>query len=238
MINNIIYCRKCKNGWIFNNETEEVTKCLCLIKYQESIEKDSIIKNSNLPINTLSYDINSYIGPDKNNNIDKLKKYVNEFDEKFRHISLYISGNNSTQKTSVVSWVGLQLALKGFSVNYCLMNELVKDLSNLQFNDELNKKVDKYKSVDILIIDESMDLEKVTLYKSNYQIPFLNEFIKERIERNKKATIFISNVYLKEIDNIFGKSLKTMMERSCNELIFEDNINLIKNEFEVNDLWK
>jgi DNA replication protein DnaC len=232
-------CTKCDHGWILNEKTEEVEKCPCLKKYQDLLESENLFNSANLPVLPENYSLStSYIGPDKNENLKKLEIFVRQFDSKFNSISLYVVGTNGVQKTTVITAVGRQLMLSGFSVKYVLMNELIKLLTNEQYLEENQLKVKEYKECDLLIIDEVFDKQKVTLYKSNYQIPYLDEFLRIRVEKERKSTIFISNVKIEDIHNDFGTSLKSLMERNCKQstLVFEDSINL-RNSFEVKDLW-
>jgi len=231
-----IPCEKCNNGWIIEND--EALKCSCLQDYQNKIRDSFLIENCNLPKSINNYSIRSYIGPDINQNISKLIKYIEEFENKFKEISLYVFGSNATQKTTVLSWCGLEIAKKGFSVLYITMQNLIKDLCNEQYKEELNEIIEKYNSMDLLILDESWDKQKLTLYRSGYQLPFIDDFLRKRIEKNKKATIFISNISIKDMHDDFGLSLKSLIERNCRntQLEFLDNINL-KNNFEVKDMW-
>ncbi len=238
-MNNFVSCKICKNGWIINDENNEAIKCECLKLYQQDVENESIINNSNLPIQIKEYNISRYIGKDKNENIKKLKKYIDEFEEKFKYISLYVWGTNSTQKTTVLGFFGKELAKKGFSVYYCLMNDLVKDLCNVQFKKELQEKIDTYNTIDCLLIDESFDLKKMAVYESGYQLSFIDSFLRTRIEQYKKSTIFISNISIDSIDIKFGKSIIELLKRNCKNtcLEFKDSIRLANN-FEVKDIWK
>jgi DNA replication protein DnaC len=231
-------CRKCKKGWIIDEENAQ--KCLCLIEWQNKVENEIIINNTNLPISIKDYNIKDYIGPDNNGNLIKLKKYIAEFGLKFKQVHLYISGANSSQKTTVVGWLGKEIAKLNHTVLYCTMNEMIKDLIAVERNSELEEKIIRYKESDLLIVDEAFDLTKLVLYQSGYQLSFIDTFLRERLERNKKSTIFISNVYLDLIDLKFGKSLIELIRRNCESskmMIFEDSINL-RNSFEIKDLWK
>jgi DNA replication protein DnaC len=232
-----INCRKCTDGWLLDKETEEAEKCQCLLAYENKILNELYIQKSNLPENIKDYDISSYIGNDESKNIDKLKQYINEFEETFKNIHLYIYGTNSTQKSTVLSWLGKEICKKGFSVYYCLMNNLLKDLCNEQFDEKLKEKIDKYNDSDLLIVDESFDKMKNLIYKSQYQISFLDQFLRNRIENNNKATIFISNIDINKMDDIFGNSIKFLIKRNCLQLEFKDSIH-IRNDFKIKDLWK
>ena len=78
--------------------------------------------------------------------------------------------------------------------------------------------VRKALEADLLIVDESFDKSKLTLYKSGYQIPFIDRFIRERFEINKKAIIFISNKEPTQIEEQgFGFSLESLIRRNVRE---------------------
>jgi hypothetical protein len=100
-----------------------------------------------------------------------------------------------------------------YKAQYLLMNTLVKLLMNAERNEEAQIEIEKLLDSDLLIIDESFDTKKLTIYKSGYQIPFLDSFIRDRINK-QKGIIFISNVDSFDIDkNIFGISLYDLINR-------------------------
>lgn len=129
----------------------------------------------------------------------------------------YVYGPNGTQKTTLMMWLARELIKSGLSVKYTLMETLLVSLTP-DFNDKLGSReafVDKALSVDVLFIDESFDRSKVTLYKSGYQIPFLDRFIRERFDIGRKPIIFISNKPTQLVANEgFGESLGSLIARS------------------------
>lgn len=230
-------CRKCQNGWVINED--EAEKCVCLKKYQEEVENELLVETSNLPQQIKDYSIDKYIGADELKNLPKLDKYVKEFKEKYSKVHLFIYGSNSTQKTTVMSWVAREIAKEGSSVHYCLMNEIVKDLMNEQFDEKVKIKIDKYYESNLLLIDEAFDLKKLQLYASGYQISFIDEFLRTRLERHKKSTIFISNVEIEDIDIKFGTSIIELVKRNCSRstFVFKDKVSIVNDFDPKNDLW-
>ena len=220
---------------------------LCASPNKELLEKIDTLryninfKKSNLPFYINDYDINTYIGKDVNKNIYKINKFIQNFSNKFIHIHIYIYGPNSTQKTTIASYVGRELLKKGYLVKFILMNNLIKFLQDYMFereNEELSKEYKCILNSDYLIIDDSFDPKKVTVYKSGYQIPFLDSFLRERLEILNKSTCFTSNIQVDNIqEDIYSISIKQLMKRNVQELFFNENINL-KDDFEINDLWK
>lgn len=230
-----IPCSRCENGWIIDKETEEATKCKCLKHYQAIVNDTLLIQQANLPSQVSNYDITQYVGEDKAGNLLKLSKYIEQFNIKFKKISLYIFGKSNTQKTTTIVWLGTQVAMKGFCTKYVLMNNLVKKLVASERNEELQKEIEEYGTADLLIVDESWDTQKVLIYASQFQLNFIDSFFRQRFN-DKKATIFISNIELDDIDNKFGESLKSLVKRECFPLEFTDNIS-IKDNFNTKDLW-
>ena len=80
---------------------------------------------------------------------------------------------------------------------------------------------------DLLILDEAFDREKVTVYKSGYQIPFLDTFLRKWSNTTDKSIIFISNVEPSKIEaNGYSRSIQDFVERNIKLhgalLTFED----------------
>jgi len=193
---------------------------------------------SNLPPHVAKLSLDDYIGSDRDK-IDKLKLYVDKFKEKFNSIHLYFwSTENGTQKTTTASIVGKLLIEKGFSVQFVLMSNLIKLLSEEKFNEGYTEKVKKLRECDFLIIDDAFDKKKATIYKSGFQIPFLDEFLRTRLEVQRKATCFSSNFSMNEIDvDCFGISLKTLVKRNVIDPFYFNSSYELRNDFDIDDLW-
>ena len=74
-------------------------------------------------------------------------------------------------------------------------------------------------------MDEVFDRAKNTLFKSGYQIPFIDEFLRTRVDIDNKGIIFISNVKSCDIEKEgYSKSLQDFVERhtSRSTLEFKD----------------
>lgn len=174
---------------------------------------------------------------------------VSEGDPIFKRQSLYMHGPYNTQKTTMAQWAGIALLESRISVQYTLMRTLVNSLVEQQFDsdkeqgDSKNLRREylrKVKECDVLILDESFDLSKMTIYKSQYQIPFLDEFVRDRLDVKEKPIIFVSNVQVESIDPIFA-SLKNLLRRRISKvgaaLLFEDDYDVVSNSFETKDIF-
>lgn len=193
---------------------------------------------SSIPPHVAKLSLDDYIGKDRDK-IDKLKLYVDKFEEKFHEVHLYFwSKENGTQKTTTASIVGKLLLEKGFSVQFVLMSYLLKVLSEEKFNPEITETINKYRNCDFLIIDDSFDKKKATIYKSGFQIPFLDEFLRTRLEVQRKATCFSSNFSISEIDEeVFGLSMKCLIKRAVLDPFFFASSYELRNDFNIDDLW-
>lgn len=259
-------CRKClgKNGqnpegYIIkripsgNGKTtvEVAEECACHKAWREATKLEAYMQKANIAVDTAKYDINDYVGTKSIENVERLKKYVsrsldkNEAPEVTNALAascLYMYGRNGTQKTTLAMWMGYQFLKAGKKVRYILMNDLLKLLMKAERDEDAQKQLEKISEVDMLIIDESFDKGKITIYRSNYQIPFLDSFLRNRIQTNKKGIIFISNVAMNEIEfNGFNSSIQDLVTRNVNIckgfMEFEDNYMEVKGAIDINALF-
>lgn len=198
----------------------------------------SKLLSSGLPLHVSSLSFDDYIGEDRAIP-EKLKKYVSQFPERYSSIHLYFwSHDNGTQKTTMAGILGKELVLKGYDVRFVLMGSLLSLLSSFNKDDEEDHRIQELMNCDLLIIDDSFDTKKATIYKSGYQISFLDIFLRERLEVKRKATCFTSNFFIEEInEDIFGKSLKKLIHRNIIDP-FHFNVSYAeRNVFDAESLW-
>jgi len=217
---------------LFYSETKEWKS------YKENKKRERVLKNSNLPSHVKNLTLDNYVGNDTEK-ITKLKRYLDKFEVKFNEVHLYFwSHENGTQKTTTAGIIAKELLLSGYSVNFILMGKLLKDLSEEKFDKTLTPLIDKYRTCDFLVIDDAFDKKKATIYKSGFQIPFLDEFLRQRLEIERKATCFSSNFSIEEIDQeVFGKSMKNLIKRSIKDPFQFISSYELRNDFNPNDLW-
>jgi DNA replication protein DnaC len=211
-----------------------IKECSCHKRWDEEQRIARKLRQANI-WNT-PYSLDNYVGERSREDARLLQVFIDNFTEKFSDKMIYMYGLNSCQKTTLAMWVGRSLIQKDFSVYYTLMESLSIALTP-DFNNESEAKkeiVQKALDADLLIVDEAFDRSKLTLYKSGYQIPFIDRFIRERFEINKKAIIFISNKKPSEIEEQgFGLSLQSLIMRNVEESTLEffdkyiDNCNTI-----------
>ncbi|MCA1799924.1 MAG: ATP-binding protein [Actinobacteria bacterium] len=253
-----IPCRQCSNSPTPGYLEEELKgdngysyrvlrKCECRVKFDKERVFLHTAKKANLRPSMLEYDpIQHYEGKLSIDSMRKVVRYGCSLDDvKFRTQSLYLYGPYGTQKTTLAQWLGKKAIERGLTPYYVIMRTLVNALVDSQYNDpDTSDAIKQEKAAvisnaaksDLLIIDESFDLNKMTLYKSNYQLPFLDEFIRDRIDIKEKRIVFVSNVPVKGMDKAFG-ALQDLLARKISaagaELHFRDNYQDARNDFNV-----
>lgn len=228
-----IPCRICasKKGpepgyfYVKVNGFDAVQECSCHIAWRKSEELYRAAVEANV-YTTLTFQ--DYKGDLSRTDLRCLQKIASD-PKKFldRGSMIYLYGPNGTQKTSMVKVLGQSLINNGHTVYYTRMNEMIQTIIDASsFNDSESLAVEntynKLLTSEFLIVDESFDKSKITLYRSGYQIPYLDNFIRERYESRRKPIIFVSNIKPDDIDeNLFGRSLKDLIVRSTAESCLE-----------------
>ena len=221
--------------------TQLLKRCSIYEQYLKDIQLLRSLKKAGLPEEMLKYSLDQdYLGEKSKDTIEKVKKFVNYLTNQnprflalqklAKKSMLYFYGKNGTQKTHVAWWIIKECIKKKITAKYTTMQKLLTDLTDLNKSNPENPvylRIEEYNSVDILVIDESFDKDKMTVFKSNYQIPFLDDFIRNRYQSGK-GMIFISNVPLEKIEeNKISASIEDFVKRNVlinNTLLtFEDN---------------
>lgn len=235
-----IACRKCagkgvrgqSTGYIYNAELNAVRECECHIRYRtnkgilDRLEKAGIGQDDFV----LNYNIDTdYVGTQSLESVSKIKKYISQFKAglpAYHHAMLYMYGINGSQKTTIGKYICKEIVStckdddykdslypNYYKAQFITMNDLIKQLTILD-TDKQETAMKKINDADVLIIDESFDKEKVTIYKSGFQIPYLDSFLRKFMMNPTKSIIFISNVEPKEIEsNGYSHSIQDFVER-------------------------
>jgi DNA replication protein DnaC len=226
-----------------------IKECECHIAWRKKEKLKIKAKQSNLWCEDifLNYKpLEDYKGDTSFINVKNLVKFTSKFSEgveEYRRATIYLYGPNGTQKTFLGQWVGLELLRRGFNVKYYLMNQI---LSKLSSNFESDPSTQEFRQglldTDLLIIDEAFSKDKVTLFKSGFQIPFLDSLLRERIDNLQKSVLFISNTPPEDIASQgFSASIQDFIFRKTKSInsIFEmkDSYMGLTNSFDVSKLF-
>jgi DNA replication protein DnaC len=233
-----IPCSLCNNGYIYNGDS--VQKCSCLKAYQKSVQISLGFFNAGVTDDILP-DLKNYKGKDVRDNLSKIRKYVNGLSDKYmRNSHLYLVGPNGSQKTYTAKAIIKEAIEKDLSCKFVLMNDLIKKLTSI-YEEGYSNSIEEYYNCDILVLDDCFDVKKVTLFKSGYQIPYLDEFLRKRIEQLGGNIIFTSNIQIEDInEDKFSKDIKNLLTRSIKdkggELYFSDIYSSIEDK-EILSMW-
>lgn len=247
-------CNECdSNGFVIKNSM--ATKCPCRVKYEQELKTSDVLSRSGLLNENSTYedfkklidfDWSDYRGKDDNGNLKKLQKFVDEFDsdkKPFKHLHCYAWGGQGTQKSYTMKGVLTKLATKGKSVYYIFAKDLISLLHDSERDEELKKKLDYIKNVDVLVIDE-FEEQRCCLWQSGYKERLLIVWLKERLEVVRKSTWFISNDSMEEQkESKFGELFGDMLDRETKFGRFEfkdkysDYITKEEIEQKMKDIW-
>jgi len=236
-------CNKCNNGYIYSDDGLSVIKCDCLKEYQHNSLVE--LRKTKAGIEDFNLILDDYKGKDSEQNIKKLKRFCSDFSN-FKSSCLYLYGPNGTQKSSVSKEILNTLInlYPDFKGKFILMNSLMDIICDIFNKDENKKDIQYLEDCDLLVIDDCFSAKKVTLYKNSkdYQMSFLDAFLRKRIEQNKKSTIFTANVSIEEIEkNGFSYDIQNLLSREIlykkGQLIFSEPY--INSEYDINvkSMW-
>lgn len=250
-MSDFIPCRSCakkrgpKPGYFYVNlppyNQRAAVECECHKRFVKQATFMTKAKEANIWPQALSYNpLVEYKGAKSGENLTRFMQYVNSFSS-YEDALVYIYGPNGTQKTTLAQWAGAQLIMRGYSVRYILMQTLLSLLSSGFDSDEDKlEKIARLQRMDLLIIDEAFSKDKVTLYESGYQLPFLDRFLRERIEINQKGLLVISNKAPELIESQkFSRSIQDFVDRNsrASRLLFEDNYLQEANDFNPRSIF-
>ncbi len=254
-----IPCRNCASkpgpapGFYFKKVKDRpqmgVIECECHKQFILQRHLESKVLEAGIWPEAISYNPDkNYLGTRSIKEVERLKKYVYEF-SKYKDLMVYMWGTNGTQKTYLAHWIGASVLHQGYSVKYLLMQSLLITLSGFEKDDGRQQdklaEIEKLRDVDLLIVDESFSKDKVTIYDSGYQLPFLDRFLRERCEMNQKGIVFISNKPPEEIaKQKFSSSIEDFVKRNIRRpsrgnscLFFEDKYLELKNDFDIGSVF-
>ena len=209
-----------------------VRECECHVLWRKRHELEVSAKNAALSPQWIDYDPDTqYVGTESKDNVERLKTFVKrstdpkepqDVKSQLAASVIYMYGTNGTQKTTLANWMGDEFLKAKKTVKYILMNDLIKMLQKAERDDVVMTKLEKLEDVDLLLIDEAFDTKKVTIYKSNFQVPFLDSFLRTRMQTKHKGIVFISNVSPYSIEEGgFNYSIQDLVVRNMKNHFME-----------------
>ena len=232
-------CR-CQNGYVLKDGY--FRPCDVFKEWQKSEVYSVQCEKAGLGNDRKPLDFSDYRGED--DNIPILEELSKDY-SRFLGENLYVYGDNSTQKTTMLKAYGRHIIWNNRDYDFMCwpalirfismsdVQRLLRELDQLDCEDRENKEyfLNTYKECKILILDESFDSTKMQASRNDdYHVQLMDKFIRERLCKADKTTIFISNVRPEKIDDKFGKSFKELIIRSCGLLEFNFKIEKSENK--------
>ncbi len=230
-MNEFISCGKCDSqGYIVENGIAK--QCTCKKEYLETLQMKIKLVESNLIYEEtsyseikrlLDYDLSQYKGKLSLQNVNRVQKYLDNFETRYNSLSFYFYGKQGTQKTTIAKYILTELLRRNYITYYIHAKELIDIIMASDRDDEKKALLDKILRVDCLCLDE-WEASKLGLYQSGYKQAMLTSPLKIRLENIRKTTIFISNSSIDEMrKSQLGDTLGDLVERETQYGYFEFN---------------
>jgi DNA replication protein DnaC len=135
-----------------------------------------MLKFSKIPLDYYELDFENFSNNIINSKeeLNKCIKYAKECkEEKFKKISLYLVGENSSGKSTIACAIGKEFIRQGLIVKFVYAGTLISYLmKNSLFNreEESLKELEELKNCDLIIIDDAMDDKKSSMWKGTIEM--------------------------------------------------------------------
>ena len=137
----------------------------------------------------------------------KIIKWINKFYDDFKSgkqtKGLYLSGSFGSGKTYILSALLNELSKLNYSCIIVYYPELLRSIKESFNSDDYNERINEIKKCDLLLLDD-IGAETTTPWNRD---EILGTILQYRMD-NKKATLFTSNLNIKELENHFITSNK------------------------------
>lgn len=209
-------------------------------KEQEKFELYLI--RSGIPKNYWDIDFIDYQGDKSIDSKNKCEQYAKRcLEEKFHNVNLYLAGNFSSQKSMCACAIGKEFIRQGLTVKFVYAGDLIDLLLKNQgfsFNEEFYEQLQKIIQADLIIIDDVFDSQKGVYWQKNSDLiisawdTFLRNFI-----HSDKRIVMTSNFTIEVIKEKFGESLHQLISRDFLQLMFYDDIKIVRRK-RFENIWE
>lgn len=233
---NILECSNSVKGYVYYPEylNDNLVFNYVPCKYKKKIDKDNNYKKNiltfNMPKFILSASMKDIDSKDKNRleTIKWIKNFLDNYKGNIKNKGLYLTGNFGCGKTYLISALMNELAKNGAKIAMVYYPELLRKLKE-SFNDSdnFNNTLEKFKKVEILVIDD-IGAETTTSWSRD---EVLGTILQYRMEE-ELITFFTSNFKLDELEyhlSISSSGIEKVKARRIIERINQltDNIVMI-----------
>lgn len=211
-------------------------------KKREQEKYELLLKKSGIPKNYWDLDFSDYQGELSVDSKSKCEQYAkNCKEDRFHNINLYLVGNHSAQKSMCACAIGKEFIRQGLKVKFVYAGKLIKlllDSNDFNLKEECYFKINDINNSDLLIIDDIFDIEKSKMYINNPHsiIAEWDTFLRNFIHEDRRI-VMTSNYTVEQVKKDFGESLYQLTQRDFVELMFYDDIKIIRRD-RFKNLWR
>lgn len=215
-----------KNGEVYALDNPEYVKKVQQEKYELFLDQ------SGIPDFYHNINFEDYKGNKESKEYKEILYYANNcFKEEFNHVSLYIWGIHSSQKTSLACNILKQSIKNGMKVKFILAGSLINKLIKLQgYNrdGEIEKEIKELKSCDIIAVDDIGDIKKsIQWTKSDLITVEWDNFFRE-VLASKTKIVMTSNSSIDNFKQYFSDSIYELLDRNTHKIYLSETIKKIR----------
>jgi len=215
-------------GHIYNTINPEWEKIKRAEKYELFLSK------SGIPNFYWNIEFEDYEGNKDSIAYKSIKYYADNItDEKFNHVSLYLYGNSSTQKSALGCNILKSAMRQGLRCKFMLSGHLINKLMKIQsysVDEDISQEIKELKEMDVVLFDDAFDPAKNLMWKGESKNLILCEwdsFLRDLISNGTKI-IMTSNFGLDIIKQNYNDFLFELIDRNFASFELTDSVKSIR----------
>ena len=171
-----ISCDKCENGWKFSEDGYAV-KCNCLKQFQKNSTISLFKSKANIEEhNCFTKDLKIK----DEDLLSKVRYYSSNLDGKTsKNCHLYFYGKNNCSKSFTAKSILLDACEKSINCKFITMGDLLELITDSFADEDKKKLIDSYLNCKLLVIDDSFDKNKCTVFRSGWNNSFIDRFLRK-----------------------------------------------------------
>jgi DNA replication protein DnaC len=191
-------------------------------EYMKKIQQgryEYFLKTSGIPLIYHDITFKDCMASKDDDVIKKIQYYAEHcHEDKFKHVSLFLWGPQSTKKTSLLCNIGKQAIKNGLKVKFILAGKLIDKLiktSGYNCNKDLEAEINEFHEQDMLLVDDILDIQKnITWSNSKHLITSeWDNFLRDALSKGQRI-VFTSNNSLESAKELFSESLYELLDRN------------------------
>lgn len=214
------------DGETYATIDEDETRRLRSLKY------DLFLRHSGIPDFYHNIEFSDYQGNHESKEIKRIKYYAeNCYKDEFKHVSLFLWGSHSTQKTALVCNILKESLRNGMKAKFILAGTLINKLMKLQgygTDDDIVQEIKDLKECDIICIDDVGDIEKSLQWKNNSLVTAEWDNFFRDILGSATRVIMTSNFAIESFQQFFSESLYQLIDRNTIKIHLTESVKEVR----------